>query len=100
MAPLYGCECFAGDQAGYRAQEVVDKTKNNNNFQNENNTTEKINYEVGKIYTDEEEENNLFKDLEQLIIDNNNILFNSFNYYINMINQEIMFIMILFRIKV
>ena len=54
MAPLYGCECFAGDQAGYRAQEVVDKTKNNNNFQNENNTTEKINYEVGKIYTDEE----------------------------------------------
>jgi hypothetical protein len=27
-------------------------------------------------------------------------LFNSFNYYINMINQEIMFIMILFRIKV
>ena len=100
MAPLYGCECFAGDQAGYRAPEVVDKTKNNNNFQNENNTTEKINYEVGKIYTDEEEENNWIKDLEQLIIDNNNILFNSFNYYINMINQEIMFIMILFRIKV
>ena len=36
----------------------MDKTKNNNNFQNENNTIEKINYEVGKIYTDEEEENN------------------------------------------
>ena len=54
--------------------------KSNNNFQdentkeekdNENITVEKVTFRVGKIYTDEEE-NNLIEDLDEEVIDNNN----------------------------
>ena len=50
--------------------------------------TEKITFRVGKIHIDKEEKNNLIKDLDEEIIDNNketnnnNILFGLINDYI------------------
>ena len=48
----------------------------------ENIITKKITFRVGKIYTDEEE-NNLIQDLDEEIIDNNNKENNNINILIN-----------------